>query len=608
MADLILENISLIILLPLWIFLIIMCGRFFSVYVNKNIINALTLIASGLGIFMCGISLKNIQSPIEWIYPFIKINDFSVSFGLHIDKLSLSIALILFVISFAVQAFSVSYMKDNRASYRFFALLNLFNFGMASLLFSPNLYQFYIFWEVIGIISYLLIGFDYQNPIKSEASKRVFLINRIGDTALLGGIILVSAIMYSYTANPAYTELAFADMNAISAMLEAYTTTPVFNIICSLFIIGAMVKSAQYPFHTWLQEAMEAEIPVSALLHSATMATAGVYLIAKIMPLLTIEASLMTAISIIGILTAIICSLAASIETTPKKVLAYSTSANLGLMFLALGMGNIKAAFILLAAHALIKSMLFILLPNKNNTTTKVELLMFLTGGLSLAGLILAGVPAKEYLYSSLNANSIMSSLFLCASFFTAFYIVRLWFILKQNVNYEYNRTYHLPALCLLILNVIFYIRYRTLGYEVSAPYWIGVCAVIFAIILYKFNLITRFNKVPKITETVCNKFLPAIYGKIADACSYTDIRLLSEYKPIILMSGLLVKIFNWVEINVMNKSVSIVKEGSKNISRLDMVLQSGNVQTYNAYAFILVTIIITLVIIGYTLIITQFA
>ena len=178
MTNLILDNISLILLLPLWIFLIIMCGRFFSVYVNKNIVYFLTLISSFLGAGTCSLALMNIKEPIEWIYPFVRIKEFSLYFGLQIDKLSLIIALLLFVISFAVQLFSISYMKNEKKNYRFFALLNLFNFSMAFLLFSPNLFQFYVFWELVSIVSYLLIGFDYQNETKSVASKRVFLINR----------------------------------------------------------------------------------------------------------------------------------------------------------------------------------------------------------------------------------------------------------------------------------------------------------------------------------------------------------------------------------------------------------------------------------------------
>ena len=145
-------------------------------------------------------------------------------------------------------------------------------------------------------------------------------------------------------------------MNIISTLVNAYTSTPLFWGICILFIIAAAVKSAQFPFYTWLQDAMEAKLPVSALLHSATMVASGVFLLIRLYPFFSLEASLLKLIAALGLITAIMCSLCACSQTHPKKVLAYSTSAQLGLMFFALGMGNLKAAFILFVAHAFIKA------------------------------------------------------------------------------------------------------------------------------------------------------------------------------------------------------------------------------------------------------------
>ena len=360
MADIILDNIYLILLLPLWIFLIIMSARFFAVYVNNRIIYTLTLLSSFFGVLLCSVSLIKLTSTIEQSFPFIKIGNFVLDFGLHVDKLSLIIALVLFLVSFLVQMFSVSYMKDEPKQYRYYAYLNMFNFSMAGLIFSPNLFQMYFFWELVGVMSYQLIGFDYKNSVKSEASRRVFLTNRIGDTALLGGIIFSSYRMYNYSGKLSFAALSFEDMNAITTLISAYTDTPVFYLLCILFIIGAAVKSAQFPFYTWLQDAMEAKLPVSALLHSATMVAAGAYLLIRMLPLFTLEASVLQIIAWLGILTALICSILASIETHPKKVLAYSTSANFGLMFFSIGMLNVKAALIFFVAHAFIKSMLFL--------------------------------------------------------------------------------------------------------------------------------------------------------------------------------------------------------------------------------------------------------
>ena len=339
-------------------------------------------------------------------------------------------ALLLFIISFAVQLFSISYMKNEKKNYKFFALLNLFNFSMAFLLFSPNLFQFYVFWELVSVVSYLLIGFDYKNYTKSEASRRVFLMNRFGDTALISGIIVVSYYMFSFAENYSFVTLSFEDFNAISTLLMAYSTTSAFYLICGLFIVAAAVKSAQFPFYTWLQDAMEAKAPVSALLHSATMVAAGVYLIIKMMPFFTLSSVLTNFILFLGLITAILCSILASIETQPKKVLAYSTSANLGIMFIALGVLNIKACVIFLIAHAFIKSALFLLLPSEEKMP-KINFILFSLFGLSLAGLLFAGVGIKEIIFKSIEYNLVLNYAYIIVCFIFFFFSIQ-FFIFEE--------------------------------------------------------------------------------------------------------------------------------------------------------------------------------
>ena len=603
MENLIIDNISLILLLPLWIFLIIMCGRFFSVYVNKNITYFLTLLSSFLGAGACGLALANIKESVNFVYPFIKISNFTINFGLHVDKLSLLIALLLFIISFAVQLFSISYMKEEKKNYRFYALLNLFNFSMAFMLFSPNLFQLYVFWELIGIVSYLLIGFEYDNPVKSISSKRVFLINRIGDTALISGIILTSFFMYNYAGHINFATLAIEDINSISTLLMAYTTNIGFFIICGLFIIACAVKSAQFPFYTWLQDAMEAKLPVSALLHSATMVIAGIYLCIRLLPFFTLDSVIMNCILVLGVLTALICSIMASIETQPKKVLAYSTSANLGLMFTAIGLGNVKAALIFLIIHAFIKSMLFILLP-RENSIPKLNLLLFIIGSLSLAGLLFAGIPAKEFLYANVQINKILSLTYLIISFLTAFYISRLGFIIFKTCELTKNiNLIELLAFVILLLgNLFLYIILRD-TYHIKEPFAAAIGGLSLGVLMFKNNTLERFNNTPKLLEKLYNNRIPFIYEKFADGINYIDNKILSNYKPLIFISKILVKIIAWVENNVVNGAVNLLCSASKGISQQDRILQSGNVQTYNAYAFIIITLIIAFVIIGYTII-----
>ncbi len=605
MADIILDNIYLILLLPLWIFLIIMSARFFAVYVNNRIIYTLTLLSSFFGVLLCSVSLIKLTSTIEQSFPFIKIGNFVLDFGLHVDKLSLIIALVLFLVSFLVQMFSVSYMKDEPKQYRYYAYLNMFNFSMAGLIFSPNLFQMYFFWELVGVMSYLLIGFDYKNSVKSEASRRVFLTNRIGDTALLGGIIFSSYLMYNYSGNLSFAALSFEDMNAITTLISAYTDTPVFYLLCILFIIGAAVKSAQFPFYTWLQDAMEAKLPVSALLHSATMVAAGAYLLIRMLPLFTLEASVLKIIAWLGILTALICSILASIETHPKKVLAYSTSANFGLMFFAIGILNVKAALIFFVAHAFIKSMLFLSIDENENF---VNYITFLLGGLSLSGLIFSGVIAKEFLFVSIN-NPVFSVIYCLTAFLTAFYIMRISLIMVQNkklVN-RINLAKYAPVAVLFLLNIVFYFAVRgKVAYKVAEPFWAALAGWAAVYFLYTKNLLTKFDKTPKLLERFYNNVLAKIYEKFAIAMNFIDVKVFGNYKPLLIASKCGVKTAGWIEENIMNKSVTLTADLTKMLSKWGSKLQTKNIQSYNAYAFILVTIVVSLVIIAYKIMLNQ--
>lgn len=606
MTDLILDNMYLILLLPLWIFLIIMSARFFAVYVNNKIIYLLTLLSSLLGAAFSAVSLVKLTQPIMQSMLFVKIGDFTLYFGLHIDKLSLIMALVLFLVSFFVQLFSIAYLKTEPKKYRFFAYLNMFNFSMAGLLFSPNLFQMYFFWELVGIMSYLLIGFDYKSREKSEASRRVFLTNRIGDTALVAGIILTSYFMYNYSGNAFFSTLGFEDFNAISTLLYAYTSTPLFYLICGCFILASAVKSAQFPFYTWLQDAMEAKLPVSALLHSATMVAAGIYLIIRLLPFFTLDSNLLYIISAIGISTALICSILASIETHPKKVLAYSTSANLGLIFLAVGIGNVKAALIFLIAHAFIKSALFLCLNKKENYINYVT---FLLGALSLAGLIFSGVTAKEFLFAQLENNTLLAVLFCIIAFFTAFYIIRIGIAMIKDTKLENKIDYaeYLPIAGLFVLNIAFYFFTRgKLSYKVAEPFWCAIAGWAAVYLLYRKNLLEKFSQTPKLLERFYNNTLVKIYTQIANISNWIDLKVFGNYKPVIFLASSGVKTAGWIETNIMNKSVSLVAASVKKLSQIDLKIQKKNVQVYNAYAFILITIIISLVIIGYTLMLNQ--
>ena len=616
MTDLISNNIYLTLLLPLWVFLIIMLGRFFSVYVNKTIIYTLTLLSSAIGLGICTFIYCNITG--DTIYesqiPFLKINDFILNGGIYIDKISLIFAIVLFAVSFLVQLFSIFYMKTEKKKYRFFALLNLFNFSLAGLFFSPNLFQIYIFWEIAGITSYFLIGFDYNKTEKSIASKKVFIINKIGDTAFIGAIIMLAYLMFEYAPDKSLANLSLIDMTTISTLTSAYTSTPLFLIICGMLIFASTVKSAQFPFYTWLQDAMEAKLPVSALLHSATLVASGIYLLIRTTFLFELNPYTYKFILVLGLITAVMCSLSACTQTNPKKALAYSTSAQLGLIFFAIGIVNIKVAVALFCTHAIIKSMLFLSLPTKETGWSYIKFILFIIGGLSLSGLVFSGMISKEML--ALNTDNNGTIIISILAFLTAFYIIRLALVMAEEKGLIKERPSLLeivPIISLLIINIglYFYMR-KTCNYQVAEPFWAALTGWLCTYILYIKH---AFRKVPVLYPICYNGFyldkfytttIVKLYNFVTDIHKKFDENILGNDKLIIFLSKLPVKLTNWVEENIMNKSVKIVVNSAKLISKTNIKMQTGNIQRYNLYAFIIITILVSVLVIAYTTIISN--
>lgn len=603
MTELFLNNIYLILLLPFWLFLIIMVGRFFAVYVNKFIIYTLTLFSSAFGFILCGGALHKFPADkiIESSFPFLKINDFIISCGLHIDRTSLIFVTTLFLVSFFVQIFSISFMKEEKKNYRFYALMNLFNFSMAGLFFSPNLFQTYFFWEIAGVVSYLLIGFEYSKNIKSLASKKVFIINRIGDTALITAIIICSYFLYTYAPNKSLATLSFIDINSISTLVYAYAGNPWFEIICLLFIIGAIVKSAQFPFYTWLQDAMEAKLPVSALLHSSTLVASGIYLTLRLIPFYTLEPVILKLLIIIGVLTSFICSLSAIAQNNSKKVLAYSTSAQLGLIFISIGLLNIKVALAYFVAHAFIKSLLFITLPKDDEKWNYFSFIIFLISALSLSGLILSGMITKEMLATNLG---IYGTAFVSViSFLTAFYIIRIGLVYYDKVGLEKrpNNIFNYISMSgLLILNILFYIYlHKTAQYKIAEPFWASLTAWICVYILYiknafwkvpfLYNLCSEGFYLDKFYMNICIK----LYNHVSNFSNFIDKKVFANYRPLIYTAKSGVNTFSFIENKIMNETLNFIAKTIRKLSIFDLKAQNGSIQRYNTYAFLIITLII---------------
>ncbi len=290
--------------------------------------------------------------PKELLANWLSVGDLRVGFGLRLDPLSLLMLLVVTGVASAIHIYSHGYMEDDRGYPRYFAGLSLFTFSMLGIVLSTNFIQLFIFWELVGLSSYLLIGFWFENPSAADAAKKAFLTNRLGDFGFMLGILVVWATLGSLDFAVLQDKLA-ADPQALGAMATAAGL---------LIFCGAVGKSAQFPLHVWLPDAMEGPTPVSALIHAATMVAAGVYMLCRVFFLLNAPA--LHVIAVIGGVTALLAAVIAIQQNDIKRILAYSTLSQLGYMVMAVGVagagGNPAPAMFHLATHACFKALLFL--------------------------------------------------------------------------------------------------------------------------------------------------------------------------------------------------------------------------------------------------------
>jgi NADH-quinone oxidoreductase subunit L len=407
------------------------------------------------------------------LFPWIVSGDFKSFVALLIDPLSSVMILMVSGVSFLIHIYSAGYMAGDRGYSRYFAYLNLFTFSMLLLILANNYLLMYIGWEAVGLCSYLLIGFWYEKKSASDAGKKAFIVNRIGDFGFALGIILIYA--------------TFKDLNFTSVFQEAPALLSsgdmTVTLITLLLFLGAVGKSAQIPLYVWLPDAMEGPTPVSALIHAATMVTAGVYMVARSSILYSLAPLSMNVVMVIGGATAIYAASIALVQTDIKKVLAYSTISQLGYMFLALGVGAYAAGIFHLLTHAFFKALLFLAagsvihsLSGEQDMTKMGGLkgLMpktygtFVVAALALGGIFpFAGFFSKDQILWNvfIQGNFVFWTLGVAAAFMTAFYIFRLIFLTfhgESRVEEEKRAHVHespnvivLPLLILALLSIV---------------------------------------------------------------------------------------------------------------------------------------------------------
>ena len=345
--------VSLIIGLPLLGFLINgIFGLFSSAYRSKKtFIGVLSNLAVFLPFLFTVFLFLNFNSESEalfvHLYTWMEAGSFSVDIAYQIDQLSLIMGLVVTGVGSLIHLYSMGYMADDEGYWKFFAYMNLFIFAMLNLILADNFLLLFLGWEGVGLCSYLLIGFWYTDMMKSNAAKKAFLYNRVGDFAFLVAIFMI------------FETVGSLNFDVFLNNLDAFTGDAIFWIGL-LVLIGATGKSAQIPLFVWLPDAMAGPTPVSALIHAATMVTSGIYLITRISPMYVMSPEVMMIVAVIGALTAIVAATIAITQYDIKGVLAYSTVSQLGFMFLALGSGAFTAAIFHVVTHAFFKACLFL--------------------------------------------------------------------------------------------------------------------------------------------------------------------------------------------------------------------------------------------------------
>ncbi len=433
------KNLALVLLLaPL-------CGFIFNVFFGKKAgksisgtIGTLSVVISFLATAYFFVQIQANPKPIQVnLFEWITLDRFSVNFAFLLDQLSILWLLFVTGIGSLIHLYSISYMHDDENMHKFFAYLNLFVFFMITLVMGSNLLILFIGWEGVGLCSYLLIGFWYKNQEYNDAAKKAFIMNRIGDLGLLIGLFILGYL---------YNTLDYGTLKLVSQINITSHKDPLLAIAALCLFIGACGKSAQIPLYTWLPDAMAGPTPVSALIHAATMVTAGIFMVTRMNFIFDLTPYVQDIIAVIGAVTAIVAASIGLVQNDIKKVLAYSTVSQLGLMFLALGLGAYEVAVFHVITHAFFKACLFLGSGSvihalhgeqdmrKMGGLRKAMPITFWTmmiSTLAIAGIFpFAGFWSKdEILMTAFHGDKVLWIVGSIASIMTAFYMFRLMYL-----------------------------------------------------------------------------------------------------------------------------------------------------------------------------------
>ena len=549
-----------------------------------------------------------------------------VKLGFLLDPISAMMLVVITTISFFVHLYSWGYMEGEKGFQRFYAFLSLFSFSMLGLVVATNIFQMYIFWELVGVSSYLLIGFYYKLPSAVSASKKAFIVTRFADLGMLIGILVLSYYMPTFNfielTAPGQPELVLASTGGATFLGGSVLTWALV-----LIFTGGMGKSAMMPLHIWLPDAMEGPTPVSALIHAATMVVAGVYLVARMFPLYVLEPFAMDFITVIGAITALYAAIVACAQVDIKRVLAFSTISQIAFMMVSLGcagdhLGGVghhglgyMASMFHLFTHAMFKALLFlgagalIHAVHSNDYTSMGGLRKympithwtFLIGCLAIAGIYpFSGFFSKDEMLAAMYAYSPFWGVWMtCVAGLTAFYMFRLYYLIfwwDENPNYKHHKPHDAPwqmSLPLIILAAVscvagfipfgHFVTWNHESYDIHIEWGaIAVPSLITAIVAITLATV-MYRKKNSLPDQVA-AIWPGLWTAAHRRFYWDEIYMWVTHKVIF---GVICSSIAWFDRHIIDGTMDMFAKVTQKTSYAIRGFQSGNIQSYVWWYFV---------------------
>jgi len=438
--------------------------KFGGNHIGRKVTHSLTIFGVLVAFIISATTLKSVVVDgarfNATLYEWMVVGGLKMEVGFLVDGLTAMMMCVVTFVSLMVHIYTIGYMEEDEGYNRFFAYISLFTFSMLMLVMSNNMLQLFFGWEAVGLVSYLLIGFWFNRPTAIFANMKAFLVNRVGDFGFILGIGLIAA--YAGTLN--YGE-AFAKAGTLAGITFPGTEWMLITVICICLFIGAMGKSAQFPLHVWLPDSMEGPTPISALIHAATMVTAGIFMVARMSPLFELSDTALSFILVIGAITALFMGFLGIIQNDIKRVVAYSTLSQLGYMTVALGASAYSVAVFHLMTHAFFKALLFlgagsVIIGMHHNQDIRwmggvrkympITWITSLVGSLALIGTpFFSGFYSKDSIIEAVHESHLWGAQFayyavLAGVFVTAFYSFRMYFLVFHGKErYDLNPDAH---------------------------------------------------------------------------------------------------------------------------------------------------------------------